>query len=149
MKGKLFLYHLKGTQRNKPVPLKDTSYLRLRLTEIKNIPFSSSKILTMITYIIIIVNTVFLALTYFLQKMSPLFRRLIYTVFLTYPISTFYFPVNSPLIALKIAVSHLIRDTRSEVVFSGFVWGFSISSSASQLPISQFSSVIAVKVFSA
>ena len=149
MKGKLFLYHLKGTQRNKPVPLKDTSYLRLRLTEIKNIPFSSSKILKIITQMLIIVNTVFLALTYLLQKMSPLFRRLIYTVFLTYAISIFYFPVNSPLIALKIAVSHLIRDTRSEVVFSGLVWGFSISSSASQLPISQFSSVIAVKVFSA
>ena len=72
MKGKLFLYHLKGTQRNKPVPLKDTSYLRLRLTEIKNIPFSSSKILKIITQMIIIVNTVFLTLTYLLQKMSPL-----------------------------------------------------------------------------
>ena len=145
MKGKLFLYHLKGTQRNKPVPLKDTSYLRLRLTEIKNIPFSSSKILTMITYIIIIVNTVFLLL----QKMSPLFRRLIDIILSTYPIRTYYLPVKKSLIALKIAVSHLIRDTRSEVVFSGLVWGFSISSSASQLPISQFSSVIAVKVFSA
>lgn len=149
MKGKLFLYHLKGTQRNKPVPLKDTSYLRLRLTEIKNIPFSSSKILTMITYIIIIVNTVFLALTYLLQKMSPLFRRLIDIILLTYAIRTYYLPVKKSLIALKIAVSHLIRDTRSEVVFSGLVWGFSISSSASQLPISQFSSVIAVKMFSA
>lgn len=145
MKGKLFLYHLKGTQRNKPVPLKDTSYLRLRLTEIKNIPFSSSKILTMITYIIIIVNTVFLLL----QKMSPLFRRLIDIILSTYAIRKHYLPVKKSLIALKIAVSHLIRDTRSEVVFSGFVWGFSISSSASQLPISQFSSVIAVKVFSA
>lgn len=149
MKGKLFLYQLKGTQRNKPVPLKDTSYLRLRLTEIKNIPFSSSKILTMITYIIIIVNTVFLALTYLLQKMSPLFRRLIDTIILTYAVRVYYLPVKKSLIALKIAVSHLIRDTRSEVVFSGLVWGFSISSSASQLPISQFSSVIAVKVFSA
>lgn len=145
MKGKLFLYHLKGTQRNKPVPLKDTSYLRLRLTEIKNIPFSSSKILKIITQMIIIVNTVFLLL----QKMSPLFRRLIYTVFLTYAVRAYYLPVKKSLIALKIAVSHLIRDTRSEVVFSGLVWGFSISSSASQLPISQFSSVIAVKVFSA
>lgn len=145
MKGKLFLYHLKGTQRNKPVPLKDTSYLRLRLTEIKNIPFSSSKILKIITQMIIIVNTVFLLL----QKMSPLFRRLIYTVFLTYAVRAYYLPVKKSLIALKIAVSHLIRETRSEVVFSGFVWGFSISSSASQLPISQFSSVIAVKVFSA
>ena len=71
MKGKLFLYHLKGTQRNKPVPLKDTSYLRLRLTEIKNIPFSSSKILKIIPQMIIIVNTVFLTLTYLLKNESP------------------------------------------------------------------------------
>ena len=149
MKGKLFLYHLKGTQRNKPVPLKDTSYLRLRLTEIKNIPFSSSKILTMITYIIIIVNTVFSCTDLSFKKMSPIFRRLIDIILLTYAIRAYYLPVKKSLIALKIAVSHLIRDTRSEVVFSGLVWGFSISSSASQLPISQFSSVIAVKVFSA